>query len=143
MLSYMVVYGGEMALNGITKLSSLMITSIKNTQYPEDVHQIIEKMDLHATLKVVNMLESDLERVKLSSTGKVALDNLHEVLVNLQSKLEKLEKNVQEYNNRSYIYYFSRLDVRNQLSDIEMYVSKLEGRLKLLMDILKLGTVQY
>lgn len=143
MLSYMVVYGGEMVLNGITKLSSLMITSIKNTQYPEDVHQIIEKMDLHATLKVVNMLESDLERVKLSSTGKVALDNLHEVLVNLQSKLEKLEKNVQEYNNRSYIYYFSRLDVRNQLSDIEMYVSKLEGRLKLLMDILKLGTVQY
>lgn len=143
MLSYMVVYGGEMVLNGITKLSSVMITSIKNTQYPEDVHQIIEKMDLHATLKVVNMLESDLERVKLSSTGKVALDNLHEVLVNFQSKLEKLEKNVQEYNNRSYIYYFSRLDVRNQLSDIEMYVSKLENRLKLLMDILKLGTVQY
>ena len=104
-----------------------------NIKHPQII-QIINELDIIASLKTVNALIKDLES-NLNYCGesiKVCVSNLKNVIDSLKKCLNNIDIKCQNHNKSWWKYMYSYPDVTNESNLIKQYKNILDNRIELL-----------
>jgi hypothetical protein len=121
-----------------TILGSVKYLTAYDQPYIKDVTNHIDAMDLEATIKYINSLNSDLQGMqhKLLNNVKVALTHVLDITEQINNEIDEFKVKV-EYHNSKHLSYWRAFDSGDIVKKLDIHNTKLNKRLNLLLSALK------
>jgi len=118
-----------------------VIGGISKSKTPgqKNVVDLLEKLDLEETVKIVDSMLKEISREKISSkTLMLCLDVLTDILKKIEAELQNIDKMLRYNGSLWVLSTFRSYDCSSNMAKIEEYKNVLDSRLKRFIDLLQI-----
>lgn len=132
--------GRQIVSQAITDASSSIYSSIGDVfHHTNSIDKVLFTLDIHNKVKTLELLCNSLPTKEIDSSNENAidfcLDNLHDMIIRIREDLNQLKKMI-EYHKSKWFNSLRSLDVRIQLSNLNLHTKLLDSRYEMFVKTL-------
>jgi len=129
------VIGKSLLTEALTDLYAFL----KETNYKEQLHKVMQDLDLDAELSIVQAILDDMHSVPETQTIKISTQQVKETIEQIHTELDSIRKELENHKNR-YFYTWRSPDYAINLQNLKKYKEILRKRRELLMQVFSMPT---